>query len=56
MLELVAVLKELFEEEWESSFIESELESDKYYEMQRLKLETDKEILYQRMCAIFVLQ
>jgi hypothetical protein len=56
LLELVAVLKELFQEEWESSFIESELESDKYYEMQRLKLETDKEILYQRMCAIFVLQ
>ncbi|KAJ4382545.1 hypothetical protein N0V86_001765 [Didymella sp. IMI 355093] len=49
---LIAVLKVLFQHEWESAFIESELRDDQYFEEQELKLETDKKILYQRMTPI----
>jgi len=56
VLKLIAVLKGLFQNEWENAFIESMLKKDQYFEAQKLKVETDKEILYQRMCVVPTLQ
>ncbi|KAF2998447.1 hypothetical protein E8E13_000962 [Curvularia kusanoi] len=47
--ELIMTLKRVFQEEWDNSFLESELQADQYFEGQRLKQEADMEILYQRI-------
>ncbi|KAF5848086.1 hypothetical protein GGP41_009242, partial [Bipolaris sorokiniana] len=46
---LIAVLKLLFQNEWEKAYLESQLRSDQYMEAQILKAKTDKEILYRKI-------
>lgn len=54
-LKLIAVLKLLFQNEWEKAYLESQLRSDQYMEAQILKAKTDKEILYRKMCVAFAI-
>jgi hypothetical protein len=49
---LTTILEGLLSKEWADGFLESELQREQYFAAQELKLETDKEILYQRMYVI----
>ena len=45
-------LKSLFQDMWEKSFLESQLEEDRYFEARRQKMEADQDIIFQRMYVI----
>lgn len=42
-------LRRIFQDMWEKSFLESELEQDQYFEAEQQKSEADQEIILQRM-------
>lgn len=48
----MTIVEGLLSKEWTDGFLESELQPGQYFSAQELKLETDKEILYQRMHVI----
>lgn len=45
-------LKILFQDMWQESFLESQLEEDRYFEERQQKIETDQDIIFQRMYVI----
>jgi hypothetical protein len=55
-LVVIAPLQEIFSQEWNDAFLELELRRDQYFEAHQLKLETDKEVLYQRMYAMLTIK
>jgi hypothetical protein len=55
-MQSIAVLKATFMDEWSSKFLDLELEDDQFFGAQTLQWETDREIVYQRMCVTSTLQ
>ena len=47
-------LKALLQDMWQEGFLESQLEEDRYFDERQEKIETDKDIIFQRMYVITV--